>query len=437
MELLDAWTELLTDIGKLADALEAGTPSVIHVLGDALDDYIASVVPAYSAVRSACDAVSSDCTATREQVRDEALTELLRTAGVYSMITAVVDAWHVVPKAIRDVARKAGRTISDLSDLISDPSIDHLVALCSDVGGVLESGVDAALGYVASAAEFVGDEAIEGASWLISRTPRAIVNVIETLPATTGVPQALASLGRGDPLAAVEDLAAAPFNGLIAIGSAVYDAFGGSSDDSVPYEYQWEWNTPLYGIPAGLAGLFARKPYFAAALHDPVVNFGLRAESGLAPSSTCSLDVAQADDSHTCPAVWCILDDRPVIGPEQGGGIGELTRILAIRMISAGYVSPHTDIRNALLDHVMRTPRGNSIWDDRGLLWLTGPAGVKVLSAMFGNIDSRRGMIHASNMYRKEHQGTLGFRHDMHVRMVPSRDHTTWLLDNSITVVSR
>lgn len=128
-QLIDIWAEaLLSD--ELPQALDGGTPKVIHWLGEIADAWLRTISPPYGAAMQVCETAGEaiNCAEHVEELRDTVMTEVSKLSGVYKLIEIVVKAWQSLPESIRDGIHAALKAGAALKDLYNNPNLANLWA---------------------------------------------------------------------------------------------------------------------------------------------------------------------------------------------------------------------------------------------------------------------------------------------------------------------
>jgi hypothetical protein len=438
MDIASTWAKLLTDAGKLAEALDAGEEGVVTTLGDALDDYIATICPAYSAVRQACDLVPKeafDCTADRINIRNGALRAILEASGIMALIRALVDAWNSLPESVKQVVRKAAVIWSSIGDLVSDPSIEHLIALVGAVGELASVVVDEVIGLFIGLADYAGEfvtTVIEDAWWVIARSPEAIASLVKSLPEASGVGQLFRDLSTGDVISLIKNAATLPLQAIYIVGDAIVSAFGGGSN-AQPYQGEWEWGGVPFAMPALMKTALAENPVIAAPYeYDYLLNFGL---TSAANEFRVRGKLGDSGSYHPLfiPSLWCVTDYRQLIPTSYAGPIGSDALNMAVALITNNQYSWSRSIKESMLRTIMNAPRSGDKADANGLAWLVGPGGRGTLSELFASLGqttiydgkgSER--VKAFNLAVLKNNQSKGVNDDTEIRLINVRGRSTW-----------
>lgn len=123
--ILSGWAAALKD-SRIIAAMNAGVRATIHLLGDILDEWLQTVVPAYKAAVIMCATASEvglyDCDSRRINLRDDVLTEILRKTGAYGMIRYAVRTWQRIPAALRYNAAEMLEGGAAVAAVLEDPN---------------------------------------------------------------------------------------------------------------------------------------------------------------------------------------------------------------------------------------------------------------------------------------------------------------------------
>jgi len=162
-ELVSGWANLLASTG-IFQALDDGEAAVINLLGDDVDGFLQTAIPAYAAAVALCDAtdVATGCTEKRIKLRNEGLKDLLVATGLIKLIDAAIKAWHLIPKDLREAVHAAIVVGEDVVNIFKQPSLASFYNTAVDAYNFMANYGMKTLHYIYSGAKAVG----KMAKWL-------------------------------------------------------------------------------------------------------------------------------------------------------------------------------------------------------------------------------------------------------------------------------
>lgn len=115
-------------VKDLPNLLDGGVDAIVNFIGDAADEAVQSLIPAYATAVAICDAAPPQipCGQERKRLRNLLLKELFEATGVLALIRQLLRAWRRVPQEVRRLVRSALAIPANTLDMLTDPSLESL-----------------------------------------------------------------------------------------------------------------------------------------------------------------------------------------------------------------------------------------------------------------------------------------------------------------------